>query len=65
VAWWAPERLRLALPFAMRGVDSDNGREFVNDLLGTFCTDHGIEFAANPARCACTLSLTLERLDEE
>lgn len=40
----ALERLRLALPFPVRGVDSDNGSEFVNELLVTFCTDRGIEF---------------------
>lgn len=27
------------LPFALRGVDSDNGSEFINDHLWTFCTD--------------------------
>lgn len=40
----ALERLRLALPFPLRGVDSDNGSEFVNELLVTFCRDRGIEF---------------------
>ena len=34
----------MALPFPLRGIDTDNGSEFVNDLLFTFCTDHGIEF---------------------
>jgi hypothetical protein len=40
----ALERLRLALPFPLRGVDTDNGSEFINEFVITFCTDHGIEF---------------------
>src|SRR6266849_5513009 len=40
----ALERLRGTLPFPLRGVDTDNGSEFINELLITFCTDHGIEF---------------------
>ena len=40
----ALERLRLTLPFPLRGIDTDNGSEFINELLVTFCRDHGIEF---------------------
>ena len=40
----ALERLRLALPFALRGIDTDNGSEFINDPLFAFCTRHGIAF---------------------
>jgi transposase InsO family protein len=40
----ALERLRLALPFPLRGIDTDNGSEFINERLIAFCTDHGIEF---------------------
>lgn len=40
----ALERLRLTLPFPLRGIDTDNGSEFINALLIAFCTDHGIEF---------------------
>jgi hypothetical protein len=40
----ALERLRVTLPFALRGIDTDNGSEFINELLITFCADHGIEF---------------------
>ena len=40
----ALERLRATLPFPLRGIDTDNGSEFINELLITFCTDHGIEF---------------------
>src|SRR5690348_9317798 len=40
----ALERLRLALPFPLRGIDTDNGSEFVNEVLLTFCRTHEIEF---------------------
>lgn len=40
----ALERLRVTLPFPLRGIDTDNGSEFVNELLITFCSNHGIEF---------------------
>ena len=40
----ALDRLRVTLPFPLRGIDTDNGSEFINELLITFCTDHGIEF---------------------
>jgi hypothetical protein len=40
----ALERLRVTLPFPLRGIDTDNGNEFINELLITFCGGHGIEF---------------------
>ena len=40
----ALERLGATLPFPLRGIDTDNGSEFINELLITFCVDHGIEF---------------------
>jgi hypothetical protein len=40
----ALEHLRQWLPFPLRGIDTDNGGEFINDLLCTFCHDHGVEF---------------------
>ena len=40
----ALERLRVTLPFPLRDIDTDNGSEFINELLIMFCTDHGIEF---------------------
>ena len=40
----ALERLRATLPFPLRGIDTDNGSEFINEVLITFCADHGIEF---------------------
>jgi hypothetical protein len=40
----ALERLRATLPFPLRGIDTDNGSEFINEVLITFCADHNIEF---------------------
>ena len=40
----ALDRLRVALPFPLRGIDTDNGSEFLNHDLITFCTQHDIEF---------------------
>ena len=40
----ALERLRPALPFPLRGIDTDNGSEFVNEVVLTFCKTHEIEF---------------------
>jgi hypothetical protein len=34
----------VTLPFPLRGIDTDKGSEFINELLITFCTDHSIEF---------------------
>lgn len=36
--------VRTAMPFPMRGVDSDNGSEFINEGVIAFCREHGIEF---------------------
>ena len=44
---WALEALRLIrtrLPFRMQGIDSDNGGEFINDHLFSFCRDEKITF---------------------
>jgi Integrase core domain len=38
------ERLRTTMPFPLRGIDTDNGSEFVNEALLAYCTKHGIEF---------------------
>jgi hypothetical protein len=40
----ALEALRQALPFALRGVDSDNGSEFINDHLFRYCDARAIQF---------------------
>ena len=39
----AVDRLRGALPFPLRGVDTDNGSEFLNEVLIGFCREHDIE----------------------
>jgi hypothetical protein len=40
----ALEDLRVTMPFPLRGIDSDNGGEFINDALLQFSQRHGIEF---------------------
>lgn len=40
----ALEAIRQALPFALRGIDSDNGWEFINDHLYRYCQAHAIQF---------------------
>ena len=37
-------QLRTALPFALRGIDSDNGSEFINAHLHQYCRTHQIQF---------------------
>ena len=39
----AVDQLRGALPFPLRGIDTDNGSEFLNELLVAFCKEHRIE----------------------
>ena len=40
----ALDEIRRALPFPLRGIDSDNGAEFINYHLVGYCREHGIEF---------------------
>jgi hypothetical protein len=40
----ALEQLRQQLPFALRGIDSDNGSEFINAHLHAYCKTHQIQF---------------------
>jgi hypothetical protein len=40
----AIRELRTRLPFALLGIDSDNGSEFINDLLYRYCLDEQITF---------------------
>jgi hypothetical protein len=37
------DRLRSALPFRIRGLDIDNGGEFLNETLVAYCVSQGIE----------------------
>ena len=40
----ALEAVREALPFPLRGIDSDNGSEFINDHLWRYCQARAIQF---------------------
>ena len=40
----ALETITEALPFALRGIDSDNGSEFINAHLYRYCRRHAIQF---------------------
>jgi hypothetical protein len=40
----ALERLRTTMPFPLRGFDTDNGGEFINEAVLAYCTEAGIEF---------------------
>jgi len=40
----ALEDIRQALPFALKGIDSDNGSEFINYHLLRYCEKHHIQF---------------------
>ena len=40
----ALRRMRQRLPFPLLGIDSDNGSEFINDLLYQYCLDEEITF---------------------
>ena len=40
----AIHRMRQRLPFLLLGIDSDNGSEFINDLLYHYCLDEQITF---------------------
>jgi len=40
----AVENMKKRLPFKLKGVDSDNGSEFINDHLKKFCEKHEITF---------------------
>jgi len=40
----ALDELRTALPFPLKGIDSDNGSEFINFQLYEYCQQHRIQF---------------------
>ena len=40
----ALDRLRMTMPFPLRGFDTDNGGEFINDAVLAYCTKFKIEF---------------------
>jgi len=45
----ALQQVRGRLPFALLGLDSDNGSEFINDQLTRYCSDEGITFTRSRA----------------
>jgi hypothetical protein len=45
----ALQEIRTQLPFALLGVDSDNGGEFINDQLYRYCLDQQITFTRSRA----------------
>lgn len=40
----ALERLRTAMPFRLRGIDTDNGSEFINEVVLRYSQEAGLEF---------------------
>jgi transposase InsO family protein len=40
----ALEQMRQSLPYTLRGIDSDNGSEFINEHLLGYCRSNGIQF---------------------
>jgi hypothetical protein len=40
----ARSRPRTTMPFPLRGFDTDNGGEFINEQVLAYCTESGIEF---------------------
>jgi hypothetical protein len=45
----ALRQVRRRLPFELRGLDSDNGSEFINDQLMRYCSKEGITFTRSRA----------------
>ncbi len=45
----AMDEMRLALPFKLLGIDSDNGSEFINNHLYRYCSSLGIQFTRGRA----------------
>lgn len=45
----AMDEMRLALPFKLLGIDSDNGSEFINNQLYRYCQGLGIQFTRGRA----------------
>jgi len=40
----ALQEIKKRIPFKLKGIDSDNGSEFINDQLLQYCKNNGIEF---------------------
>lgn len=45
----AVKEIRARMPFKVKGMDSDNGGEFINDQMARYCKDEGILFTRGRA----------------
>jgi hypothetical protein len=43
-SFWALKEIRQRTPFAWKGLDSDNGSEFINQISYKYCGREGLEF---------------------
>ena len=43
-SFWALKEIRQRTPFEWKGLDSDNGSEFINQILYKYCRREGLEF---------------------
>jgi len=48
-SFWALKEIRQRTPFEWKGLDSDNGSEFINQLLYKYCRREGLEFTRSRA----------------
>ena len=48
-SFWALKEIRKRTPFEWKGLDSDNGSEFINQILYKYCRREGIEFTRSRA----------------
>lgn len=48
-SFWALKEIRKRTPFAWKGLDSDNGGEFINQVLYKYCRREGLEFTRSRA----------------
>ena len=50
-SFWALKEIRKRTPFDWRGIDSDNGQEFINQMLYKYCQKERLEFTrSRPGR---------------
>jgi len=50
-SFWALREIRQRTPFEWKGLDSDNGSEFINQILYKYCRREGLEFTrSRPSR---------------
>jgi hypothetical protein len=43
-SFWALKEIRKRTPFEWKGLDSDNGQEFINQILYKYCQREKLEF---------------------